>query len=142
MDDFAQLTLELFMNKNAYNRYIEKTDPGKHEEREEYIKNMKKYKNRIIHITRQFLEDPDLQITYEMNDMFSDYCKTCIKYFELKDLEEVCSYDRSEAMEQDTMFDPDQMVDYISDDASVKANTDNPVVKKSKYKMDVFFRPK
>lgn len=142
MDDFAQLTLELFMNKNAYNRYMEKTYPGKHEEREEYIKNMKKYKNRILYITRQFLENPDLQITCEMNDMFSDYCKTCIKYFELKDLEEVCSYERNEETDEDTMFDPEQMVDYISDDASVKVNADSPVVKKAKYKMDAFFSPK
>ena len=106
MDDFAKLTLELFMNKNAYNRYMEQTDPIKHNEHQEYIKNMQKYKMHILDITRRFIEDPDLQITCEMNDMFSDYCKTCIKYFELKDLEDSCVYDnKKNAKDEDTMFD-------------------------------------
>lgn len=141
MDQFSQLTLELFMNKNAYNRYVEKTDPDKHEEHKEYKQKVRKYKDRIIHITRRYLENPDLQITCEMNDMFSDYCKTCIKYFELKDLEEVCSYERNEDTDEDTMFHPEQMLDYISDDGSVKVNTDTPVVK-AKHKINAFFSPK
>jgi hypothetical protein len=141
MDEFAKLTLELFMNKNAYNRYVEKTDPDKHEEHQEYKEKTRKYKERIIDITRRYLDNPDMQITCEMNDMFSDYCKTCIKYFELKDLEETCSYERKEEPDEDTMFDPEQMVEYVSDDASVKANTDASR-QKSKYTMDAFFRSK
>ena len=141
MDEFAKLSLELFMNKNAYNRYVEKTDPDKHEEHKEYKEQTRKYKERIIGITRRYLDNPDMQITCEMNDMFSDYCKTCIKYFELKDLEETCSYEHKEEPDEDTMFDPDQMVEYMRDDASVKGNIDT-CSQKSKYTMDAFFRNK
>lgn len=117
MDEFSQLTLELFMNKNAYNRYVEKTDPNKFQERQDYINKALKYKGRILDITRRYIDNPDLQITTEMNDMFSDYCKTCIKYFELKDLEEACTCKD----EDETMFDPQQMDD-CEDNASTKVN--------------------
>ena len=139
MDEFAQLTLELFMNKNAYNRYVEQTDPDKHEEHKEYKQKARKYKDRILYITRQYLDNPDMQITCEMNDMFSDYCKTCIKYFELKDLEEICSYERREEPDENTMFYPEQMIENISDDESVKVNPDTS---KSNYTVDAFFRNK
>ena len=142
MDAFAQLTLELFMNKTAYNRYVEQTDPDKHEEHKEYKQKARKYKDSILYITRQYLDNPDIQITSEMNDMFSDYCKTCIKYFELKDLEETCSYERKEELDEDIMFDPDQMVEHLSDDDSIKANTDSQITKKPKYTVDAFFRNK
>lgn len=140
MDNIAQLTLELFMNKNAYNRYIEKTDPSKSQERYEYIINMKKYKDRILGITRRFIEDPDLQITVEMNDMFSDYCKTCIKYFELKDLEETCSHEREP--EENTMFDPLQMTEYENtDDMSIKANSEASFCINTKAQYTAFINP-
>jgi hypothetical protein len=107
------------MNKNAYNRYIEKTDPLKHQEREEYIEKTQKYKSKILDITRRFIDNPDLQITTEMNDMFSDYCKTCIKYFELKDLEESCRYEDKKKEDDDNSMFYDEM-----DDSSVRVNPD------------------
>jgi hypothetical protein len=112
MDSIDQMTLSFLMNKNTYNRYIEQTDPAKYKEQQEYRKKMRKYKDRILSITRRFLENPDLQITLEMNDMFSDYCKTCIKYFELKDLENSCSYEKDDQEEEEMMFDPEQMREY------------------------------
>ena len=140
MDDFAKLTLELFMNKNAYSLYMEQTDPKKYNEHQEYIKNMQKYKSRILDITHRFIDDPDLQITCEMNDMFSDYCKTCIKYFKLKDLEESCDYNKN-TKDEDTMFDE-------IDNSSTIVNADVPLLdsnfrehsykKPAKYTLDSF----
>ena len=118
MNNLAQLTLELFMNKNAYNRYMEKTDPNKYDENQRYISQMQKNKSRILDITRRFIENPDLQITVEMNDMFSDYCKTCLKYFELKDLENSCQSKQDE----------DNMFDFSTDEfeiSSTKADADS-----------------
>jgi hypothetical protein len=112
MDSIDQMTLSFLMNKNTYNRYVEQTDPAKYKEQQEYRKKMRKYKDKILSITRRFLENPDLQITLEMNDMFSDYCKTCIKYFELKDLENSCSYEKEDQEEDEMMFDPQQMREY------------------------------
>lgn len=112
MDSIDQMTLSFLMNKNTYNRYVEQTDPAKYKEQQEYRKKIRKYKDRILSITRRFIENPDLQITLEMNDMFSDYCKTCIKYFELKDLENSCSYEKGDQEEDEMLFDPEQMRDY------------------------------
>ena len=111
MDSIDHMTLSFLMNKNTYNRYIAKTDPDKYKEQEEYRDKIRKYKNTILSITTRFLENPDLQITNEMNDMFSDYCKTCIKYFELKDLENSCSYEK-EDKDDEMLFDPEQMTEY------------------------------
>ena len=138
MDEFSKLTLELFMNKNAYNRYIEKTDPNKYQEHQDYIIKGQKYKSRILDITRRFIENPDLQITSEMNDMFSNYCKTCIKYFELKDLEDSCLWQKEP--DDDTMFDPMQMVDENIECASTKANIDDTEYKDARYTLDSFMR--
>jgi len=104
MENIDQLTLELLMNKTNYYKYIEKTDEKKYKEREEYIKNVKKYKLRILEITQRYLEDPDLQISLEMNDMFSDYCKTCIKHFQIKTFEN--SFNKND---EEVLFDPEQM---------------------------------
>ena len=99
MDRLDRLTMEMFMNKKSYNRYIEKTDPKKYEETQTYIQNMKKYKDRILSITQRYLEDPDLQITSDMNQMFSEYCKTCVLYFESKK-----ETQGSESEDEDTLF--------------------------------------
>ena len=38
MDKIDKLTLEYLMNKNTYNRYIEKTDPNKYKQEQERLK--------------------------------------------------------------------------------------------------------
>ena len=100
MNDMDKLTMEMFMNKKLYHRFIEKTDPKKYDEQQTYIRNMKKYQEKILSITRQYLENPHLQITTELNQMFSDYCKTCVKYFQVEE--------RANDPE-DTLFDPEHM---------------------------------
>jgi hypothetical protein len=103
MENIDKLTMELFMNKKSYNRYIEQNDPKKYSERLCYIEKMKKFKNRILSMTEKYLENPDLQITNEMNQMFMDYCKTCVKYFEIE------TDNTQENEDDDTLFDPKYM---------------------------------
>jgi len=115
MESIDKLTLELLMNKNTYNRYIEKTDPRKHKEEQEFRRKLKKYKSRIIQMTMKFLDDPDFQVNNELNDMFSEYSKTFVKYFEMNDLEVSCFYGSTKEPDDEVMFEPSKMEESVAD---------------------------
>jgi len=82
MDKFDKLTLELLMNKTNYQKYIEKTDPVKFEEEKSFKEKVELFKDRILEITKEYLENPDKQVTLDMNLAFYEYAKSCIKHFE------------------------------------------------------------
>jgi len=103
MEIIDKLTLELLMNKNTYSRYIEKTDPNKHKEEQEFRKKIHKYKSRMLSLTMKYLDDQHFQINHEMNEMFYNYSKTMVKYFEMNDLEVSCFYS-NEKVDDDTIF--------------------------------------
>jgi len=115
MESIDKLTLELLMNKNTYNRYIEKTDPRKHKEEQEFRRKLKKYKSRIIQMTMKFLDDPDFQVNNELNNMFSEYSKTFVKYFEMNDLEVSCFYGSTKEPDDEVMFEPSKMEESVAD---------------------------
>lgn len=85
--DIDKLTLELFMNKGMYNKYIQKTDPKAHEEKQIYITKLLKYRRNILELTETLLNDPDTLITTDVNSVFNDYTKELIKYFDMKSME-------------------------------------------------------
>jgi hypothetical protein len=105
MESIDKITLELLTNKNQYNKYLSKEDPTKFREHQEYLEKIKKYRSKILHLSKQFLEDPEISFTLEMNEMFSIFSKTCIKYLEMKELEMENLYnsDRHEE-EEETLF--------------------------------------
>jgi hypothetical protein len=89
------ITLELLMNKNHYNRYISKKDPSKYNEKMQYNRNIEKYKEAILELTERLLDDPDLQITTDVNSIFDAYTKRIIDYLQMKEME---------SADDDTMF--------------------------------------
>jgi len=82
-----KITLELLMNKNHYNRYISKTDPKRHEEYVEHMEKVKKYTEHILNTTRDFLDDPNHQVTTEVNEAYENYVRTLICHFDYKRME-------------------------------------------------------
>ena len=100
MDRIDKLTLEYLMNKNTYNRYIEKADPNKYKQEQEFREKINKYKSKMISLTLQYLDNHDFQVNNELDVMINEYAKTFIKYFEMKDSENVNEYTDDE----DTMF--------------------------------------
>ena len=82
-----KLTLECLMNRTQYKKYIEKTDPTKFSENETQINKLKKYGERIITLTSDLLDNPEMMITLDVNEMFDSYSRTLIRYFETKDME-------------------------------------------------------
>jgi hypothetical protein len=82
-----KLTLELLMNKNHYQRYISQTNPKRYTEIQEYHDNIELYREQIDNLTTDMLNDPQKQITTDVNEAFENYMKTLIKYFQMKKLE-------------------------------------------------------
>ena len=85
--DLDKLTLELLMNKTTYKKYVEKTDPKKFDERQQFLARVRKYRARILSLTEDYLENPDIQVSLDMNQAFDDYMKSAIRYLEDMDIQ-------------------------------------------------------
>jgi hypothetical protein len=97
-----KLTLEFLTNKSQYNKYLSKSDPKKYEEHMDHYRKINKYKDQIMQITNDYCNNPNTQITTHLDDMFNDYVRSCIQYFEMKELENID--DSSNAADEDTLF--------------------------------------
>jgi hypothetical protein len=82
-----RMTLEFLMNRTQYKKYVEKTDPTKFVENETHLNKLTKYKQKILELTEELLNDPELLITLDVNESFDSYSRTLIRYFETKELE-------------------------------------------------------
>jgi hypothetical protein len=87
MSSTDKLSLELLMNKSHYRKYIENNDSQRHDEHQEYIYELNKYKRDIIKMTTLLLEEPDTQISVTINELFNEYTKEIIQYSKHKDIE-------------------------------------------------------
>jgi hypothetical protein len=85
--DLDKLTLELLMNKTNYKKYVEKTDPKKFDERQQFLARVRKYRGRILSLTEDYLENPDIQVSLDMNQAFDDFMKSAIRYLEDVDIQ-------------------------------------------------------
>ena len=102
-----KLTLELFMNRNIYKKYVAKNEPEKYQKIVIHHENVRKYKHRILNLTEELLEDPSMQITTEINEIFDAYSKTLIRHFQQKDMEKGTEKGMGKSRDEDVMFDPD-----------------------------------
>ena len=103
-----KLTLELFMNRNIYKKYVAKNEPEKYEKIVIHHENIRKYRQCILNLTEQLLEDPSMQITTEINEIFDAYSRTLIRHFQQKDMEKANENSRDE----DILFDPIKINQY------------------------------
>ena len=95
-----KVTLELLMNKNHYSRYLSQTDPKKHQEHLNHLEKIRKYRSKIINVTTDFLNNPEHQITTEVNEAFDHYVRTLIRHYECKEMENPEEFSKDE----DTLF--------------------------------------
>ena len=111
MESIDKLTLELLTNKTHYKRYLEKEEPKKYQEHQEYLEKIQKYKHKILNLSKEFLENPERMFNTEMNEMFKIYSKTMIRYIELKEIERENLYhkDEEESDEEEILFDSEKM---------------------------------
>jgi len=126
-NDFVdKVTLELLMNKNHYNRYLSQTDPKKHQEHLNHLEKIRKYRSKIMNTTTDFLNNPEHQITTEVNDVFDHYVRTLIHHYECKEMENHEESNHDEDMLFGSMEEP-----LIDDNPTMKSYWGkNKVVKK------------
>jgi hypothetical protein len=98
-NELDKLTLELFMNKKNYKKYLEKNDPKKYSDMQLHHMDIQKYRGTILTMTDDLLENPNLQITTEINDIFDAYTKIFIRYLKHKEIE-----NNLETCDEDVMF--------------------------------------
>jgi sugar-specific transcriptional regulator TrmB len=91
-ESIDKMTLELLMNKTQYQKYVSKTNPKRFSEMEKYHNSIVMHKHQIMNLTEIFLNEPDKQITNDVNEAFEYYAKTLIQYFQMKLLEEEEEY--------------------------------------------------
>lgn len=112
-DYINKLTLEMFMNRKNYGKYLEKSDPDGHAKQREYKQKLRKYMVDIVNITSQMIEDPDDSPNQEIKNAFSDFSKSIIKYYEMRELEQTnpsrFNNETYNDSNDDTMFDPNNM---------------------------------
>jgi hypothetical protein len=87
MNELDKMSMEMFMNKSQYTKYISKTDPKKHQEIQIYNDNLKKYDGAITQIVADYCNNPNKQLTTEMDETFRHFAKTCFHYLEMKEIE-------------------------------------------------------
>ena len=139
-NEIDKLTLELFMNKNNYKKYLEKTDPKKYSDMQLHHMEIDKYRGTILTMTDDLLENPNLQITTEINEVFDAYTKIIIRYLKHKEIEnnlETCEEDvMFGTIDQDEQRQSSQMKSYWSGEQVVKRSA--KVKDISKFGVDMF----
>jgi hypothetical protein len=58
-----------------------------HQEYLEHISNIRKYKEQILQVFHDFLDNPTHQVTTEVNESYDSFVKTLIRHFECKKIE-------------------------------------------------------
>lgn len=102
-NEIDQMTMALLMNKQTYNKYISKQDPEKAKIIQERHEEINTYKEKIINITKNKLENPHLQITTDVDEIFEAYTKILIRHFKQKETENMNQYGDNET-EEESMF--------------------------------------
>ncbi len=103
-NEIDQLTMSLLMNKQTYNKYIAKQDPEKARLIQNHNEEIQKYKTKILSLTQHKLDDPNMQVTNDIDDVFDAYVKTLIRHFQQKEIENTSQYSEHREEETNMMF--------------------------------------
>ena len=79
-----KVTLELLLNKTNYQKYLSKSDPQKHAEHQEFLSKTADFRDEILEMTTELLDNPKKMYTNEVGDAFDQYVQTMIKYLEIE----------------------------------------------------------
>ena len=103
-EDIDKLTLELLINKNQYNKYLSQTNPEKYKQHREHLDKITKYRGKIHSMFSQLMENPEKQITNQLNESFDHFVRTCMNHFEMKELDYQTSQEKEVEDDDDVLF--------------------------------------
>ena len=122
-----QMTLELLMNKQQYQKYKETQNPDGHNKHNKYSEELDTYKTRIFDLTTHLLNDHRDPISNDVNDVFEQYSKCLIRHFKMKDIES----ENTMSSKYDAQYDDDQVMFGEID------NETNELSERDQSKMDI-----
>ena len=125
---------------------MEKTDPAKFSDLKIHHEDIEKYHGSIISITDDLLENPNLQISNEVNQIFDAYTKVIIRYLKHREMEKTLDNEfENNKADEDVMFgeiaepnQSNQMNSYWSGEKVVKNSSKTKDI--SKFGVDMFLR--
>ena len=142
MDDVDKLTLECFVNKQTYKKYLAKHDPETFQESQGFYEKLQLHQPMIMQITEHMLSDPDSETyTKSLRDSFESYMKTLLYHIEVE-RSATKQNDRSgEIYDEDDAREPDEMLivvspstDYVASDFPILSQKpENPIEYWKKY---------
>lgn len=87
MNDIDALTLKLLTSKKKYNTYLGTVEPDKAFEIRKYCDAIHAKKDRIRALFDKYMEDPETQITNELDDSVECCLKELLRHLETRDRE-------------------------------------------------------
>jgi hypothetical protein len=87
MNDIDALTLKLLTSKKKYNTYLETVEPDTASKIREYCDAIHANKDRIRALFDKYMEDPEIQITNELDDSVESCLKELLRHLETRDRE-------------------------------------------------------
>ena len=141
MDEVDKLTLEWFVNKQTYKKYLAKHDPETFQESQAFYDKLDLYQSDIMQITENMLSNPDAE-TYNktLRDSFESYVKTVLHHIEVESLSTKTDNRSGEIYDEDNGNEPDEMlidvspsIDYVSSLPVVSRKPENPIEYWKKY---------
>ena len=102
-----KMTLQYLTNKKTYNKYLSIQDPEYSVQLKTFQNKIHKYQNDIISILTCYLEDTNKQITTDLDEGARHFLSSCIKYIDMKELEESTNggcYENNMTEKEDDLF--------------------------------------
>lgn len=123
MNDIDALTLKLLTSKKKYNTYLETVEPDNGAKIRGYCDAVKTNKDRIKVIIAKYLDDPETQITNELDDSVESCLKELLRHLEARDRESKSArndYDEQDEEEEESFEEREESEEM--DNSEDKAN--------------------
>jgi len=121
MNDIDALTLKLLTSKKKYNTYLETVEPDNAAKIREYCDAIHANKGRIRALFDKYMEDPEIQITNELDDSVECCLKELLRHLETRDREKKSA--RNDYNEEDESDKEEEFNDFNID--AFKKTSDN-----------------
>ena len=90
------LTLQYLTNKTVYNKCLSTIDESKYNEVKRFHNKINDHKETILEITENYLNNPELQISSDLDNIFETFVKHCIRHIEMKKVESINDYNKND----------------------------------------------
>jgi hypothetical protein len=90
--DIDELTLSLLMNQTHYRKYVAQNNPEQANLDNQTIHDNRKYRYKILEITANMIDNPDFQISTDIDRSFNAYTRQLIRHFKMKDFDKQNKY--------------------------------------------------